>query len=295
MSKTPFFAIVLFLLAVGQTSAQEPLRVMVSILPQAYFVEKIGGDLVEPSVMVQPGASPATYEPKPRQMARLSKSSLYLAIGVPFERTWLPRFASANPDMRIVQTDRAVGKIPMDHGRHILDVRHKAADAQSRTESLDPHIWLSPKRVSQLARSAATAMQAVDPANADHYTAGLKAFQQEIQELHDQLQAIFQGHHGQAFLVNHPSWGYLANDYGLRQVPLEYQGKPPSPSRMKKIIQWGRLHEIESILVQPQFSGKQARVVAEAIGARLAKADPLARDWASNLQRVAEVIASDLE
>jgi zinc transport system substrate-binding protein len=40
-------------------------------------------------VMVKPGASPATYEPKPRQMAELSKAKLYFSIGVPFEKAWL--------------------------------------------------------------------------------------------------------------------------------------------------------------------------------------------------------------
>jgi ABC-type Zn uptake system ZnuABC Zn-binding protein ZnuA len=48
------------------------LDVVVSIVPQRYFVERIGGDYVTVSVMVEPGNSPVTYEPKPEQLKALS-------------------------------------------------------------------------------------------------------------------------------------------------------------------------------------------------------------------------------
>ena len=70
--------------SIAHITLARPLEVFVSILPQKYFVEKIGGDSVEVSVMVQPGASPATYEPKPKQMVALATSDIYFAIGVPF-------------------------------------------------------------------------------------------------------------------------------------------------------------------------------------------------------------------
>jgi len=73
-----------------------PLRVTVSIPPQRYFVQQIGGELVEVSVMVPPGANPHVFEPKPQQMVALSKSRIYFAIGVTFERAWLKRFAGFN-------------------------------------------------------------------------------------------------------------------------------------------------------------------------------------------------------
>ena len=65
-------------LSITQIAYARPLKVFVSILPQKYFVEKIGGDSVEVAVMVLPGASPATYEPKPKQMVALAKSDSIL-------------------------------------------------------------------------------------------------------------------------------------------------------------------------------------------------------------------------
>lgn len=102
-------------------------EVTVSIVPQKYFVEKIAGDKVSVNVMVKPGFSPATYEPKSSQMRKLAKSDAYLSIGVPFEKVWLERFKSANKNMLVVDTAEGIKKIQMEahshedheeHGKH---------------------------------------------------------------------------------------------------------------------------------------------------------------------------------
>jgi hypothetical protein len=98
--------------------AGEPIPVFVSIPPQKYFVEKIGGSCVQVSVMVPPGANPHIYEPRPNQMTALSKSRIYFAIGVTFETVWLPKFAKLNPQMRIVHTDKGIDKMAMVEHPH---------------------------------------------------------------------------------------------------------------------------------------------------------------------------------
>jgi ABC-type Zn uptake system ZnuABC Zn-binding protein ZnuA len=82
----------------------DPLQITVSILPQQYFVERVGGEHVVVNVMLPPGEFPGTYEPKPEQVTALSVADAYISIDVPFERGWLERFQQANPDMRMVDT-----------------------------------------------------------------------------------------------------------------------------------------------------------------------------------------------
>ena len=67
------------------------LTVFVSIAPQKYFVQQIGMNRVDIQVMVKPGTNPATYEPKLKQLATLSKARVYFAVGVPFEKFWLKK------------------------------------------------------------------------------------------------------------------------------------------------------------------------------------------------------------
>ncbi len=73
--------------------------------PQAYFVQKIAGDLVSVQVIVALGTAHA-YEPTAEQMRVMTKSRLYFSIGVEFEEAWLPRFMAANPALEIVDLGR---------------------------------------------------------------------------------------------------------------------------------------------------------------------------------------------
>jgi ABC-type Zn uptake system ZnuABC Zn-binding protein ZnuA len=141
--KTAIFAAAIISALFGSAFA-ETLQVAVSILPQEYFVKKIGGDFVSVTVLVPPGATPENYELKPRQMVALSECRIYFAIGVPFETAWLPKISSGNQRMIIVRTDEGIRKIAMTaHHHHDGDGSH---DEESSDGLLDPHIWLSPSR-----------------------------------------------------------------------------------------------------------------------------------------------------
>ncbi len=262
--------------------AGEPMGVFCSIVPQRYFVRQIGGDLVDVRVMVRPGASPATYEPRPKQMAELSKALVYFAMGVPFERVWLKKIASANPQMKVVHTDRGIPKIPMaSHGSH-------TGEGHREHGIPDPHIWLSPPLVKMQARTILDALQEIDPSRGTLYEANYHQFLSRIDALDNQLRKIFAGKQGLAFLVFHPSWGYFAQAYGLSQIPIEMEGKNPRPAQLQALIQDARDRGIRVVFVQPQFSSRSARLVAGEINGQVVFADPLAEDWMANLRGVAD-------
>ena len=279
----------------------ERIPVFVSIAPQKFFVEQIGKDLVDVRVMVEPGASPHLYEPKPRQMAAISKARIYFAIGVTFEKAWLNRISASNPGMLIVHTDHGIEKLPMAaHHHHDEDKHHEKAHHDSEDKrhqeahhdhhdhgELDPHIWLSPPLVMVQARNILTALQSVDPSNHAAYEANYQAFVAMLEDLDGELRNIFAGKKGLQFMVFHPSWGYFAQTYGLKQAPIEIEGKDPKPAQLKKLIDHAREHNIKVVFVQPQFSSKSAEQVAGEIGAQVAFVDPLALNWAHNLREVA--------
>jgi zinc transport system substrate-binding protein len=265
-----------------------PLTVFVSIVPQKYFVDRISGGLVNCLVMVPPGADPHTFEPHPAQMSLLSTAKAYFAIGLEFENPWLPKFAAVSRAMRIVHTDSAVAKIPSE-------------DADEQTPSggqgLDPHIWLSPALVKQQVRTIAAALAKIDTAHAAAYVRNRDALLAGIDSLDLRLRALFPcdsaaSHKARrAFLVYHPTWGYFAKDYCLRQVSIEAEGKEPSPRMMKRIIDTARFYRIHTVFVQPEFSRKSAEVIARELGAGVLDADALAYDWTNNLLNVAGKLA----
>ncbi len=280
----------------GGEVAAEPIQVFVSIAPQRHFVERIGGEGVAVSVMVPPGSSPVSYEPKPRQMTALSKSVLYFAVGVPFETAWLPRFSDANPDLKIVHTQDGIKKVPMRaHHHHGEDADH-GHDDPADGRILDPHVWLSPPLVILQARNILDALCSADPDRRSGYEANYREFVGKLVDLDLAIREIFSDvAQGSRFMVFHPSWGYFARAYGLDQVPAEIEGKDPKPAELQGLIDHARTHKIRIIFVQPQFSDKSARVIASAIDGRVAVADPLSPDWAENLRRVAQSIRDAIQ
>ena len=275
--------------------------VFVSINPQKYFVQQIGKDLVDIQVMVEPGASSASYEPKPRQMVAIAKTLIYFSIGVPFENVWLNKIASSNPNMMVVQTDHGIQKSVMAGSHHHGgDANPQDTDQNFKNEHgrgpgiLDPHIWLSPQLVMIQARSILAALQKADPVHRADYETHFKAFLTEISELYAELKKIFNCKYGLQFMVFHPSWGYFADAYGLKQIPVEAEGKNPKPAQLKELIEHATQKDIKVIFVQPQFSAKSAEVIARGIGGQVIFADPLAEDWALNLRNVAQKISAAL-
>ncbi len=280
--RTALLALALILIF-NSFALAEKLPVFVSILPQKYFVEQIAKDKTDISVLVQPGASPHTYEPKPSQMVALSTAQIYFSIGVPFENSWLKKIQAANPKINIVHTDTGIQKIPMAVHHH-----HEINHGEEEHTGLDPHIWLSPLLVKIQAETIFHALVAADPSNQGFYEANYKAFVNRLNRLDNQLHATFDDQKHYKFMVFHPSWGYFAQAYGLEQIAIEVEGKNPKPAQLRDLIKDARKNDISVIFVQPEFSTKSARLIAKEIQGQVIFADPLAANWMANMTDIAE-------
>ncbi|MFP4531645.1 MAG: metal ABC transporter solute-binding protein, Zn/Mn family [Desulfobacterales bacterium] len=269
-------------------NAEQPINVYVSIPPQVHFVKAIGGPHVNISVMVDPGQNPASYEPSPRQMVKLARADIYFAIGVPFETAWLDKFADANPDMRIIHTAAGIEKRPIHrHGGH-----HKTGHSHEGIK--DPHVWLSPPLVMLQARHIIAGLASLDPENTADYEKNYADFINRLVELDTRLLKTFTGIKRPQFMVFHPSWGYFADAYGLEQIAIEIEGKDPKAKDVTALIQTAKKNDISIIFAQPQFSVKQAKIIAREISGTIVQADPLAENWEQNLKQVASAIKEEL-
>jgi zinc transport system substrate-binding protein len=289
-----FFALSLLIvfLAAGTPAccANEPgpaddgiLDVTVSIPPQQYFVERVGGERVHVNVMVEPGADPHTYEPKPEQMRALSRSVAYFSIGVEFEAAWLDKFAATNPGLRIVDTIADIERMPMEEGAE----EHAGGEP-------DPHVWLSPRLVKVQSQAIYAALAELDPEHETEYKANLEAFVADIDTLEADIREALTGLDSRKFMVFHPAWGYFARDFGLEQIPVEVGGQEPSAQELAHLIAMAREENIRVIFAQPEFSTQDAETIAREIGGEVLLISPLAPDWLDNMRRVARAFADVL-
>ena len=275
----------------GRDQAEaDGLNVAVSILPQRYFVERIGGERVDVSVMVLPGENPATYEPKPEQLAQLRQTDAYISIGVPFEDVWLDRIRSANPEMRVVDGAQGIERLPLE------DHHHDGSTGGAEEEiHLDPHVWTSPRLAKAQAQTIARTLIEMDGAYQATYDANLAAFLADIDSLDQELTATLRPATGKSFLTFHPSWGYLAHDYGLVQIAIEVGGQEPSAREMATLISEAEDADIRVVFTQPEFSTRAAQTIADEIGGEVVLVSPLDPDWLGNMRRVSQAFARALE
>ncbi|MGM0518121.1 MAG: metal ABC transporter solute-binding protein, Zn/Mn family [Campylobacterota bacterium] len=273
--------------------------VTVSILPQEYFVKQIAKEKVEVNLMVKPGESPATYEPKTSQMRILAKSDAYFSIGVPFESVWLNKFKNANRNMLIVDTAKGIKKLKMKkHEHHEENVKkhdekaHKEHhDEHEEHKGLDPHVWLDPMLVKVQAKNIYEGLVEIDSSNKEFYLNNYKDFVAKIEKLNEKLEEILHPFEHKAFMVFHPSWGYFAKRYHLEQIAIEVQGKEPKPAQLIKLVEEAKLHNIKIVFVSPQFSKNKAEVISKSINGNTAVINPLSKNWDENLLKVAREIA----
>lgn len=300
-------AALLLTMGLASPAAAQAIEVAVSVLPQKHFVERIGGDRVAVTAMVQPGQSPHTYEPTPRQVAEITAANVYFRMGVGFESAWMPRLRDMSPGMHVVDLrdgialraieghEHAAGEGHMQeteagHGR---DAAHGDGHGQARAP--DPHVWTDPRNVITMAATIRDTLSELDPAGAEGYRERFAAYRDALLELDAEIEAMLADVTHRRFMVYHPSWGYFADRYGLEQLPIELEGKEPGPATLAQVIDAAREAGVRVIFVQPQFSARSARRVAAAIGGEVLAVDPLAEDYADNLRRVARAFRDAMQ
>ncbi|MEA1916341.1 MAG: zinc ABC transporter substrate-binding protein [Campylobacterota bacterium] len=258
--------------------------IVVSILPEKTFVQKIAKDMFEVEVMVTPGSSPHSYEPKASQMRAISKAALYFSIGVEFEKAWIKRFQSQNSTLKFIDLSANIKKIEM--------VKHHHGDDHHDGNKLDPHTWTSPKNVLLMAETIYASLVKLDPKNKDYYNSNFTEFVKEIKETDAKIRSSLKNVLPKSkFMVFHPSWGYFANEYNLIQIAVEVEGKKPKPKELIEIINEAKEEKVRVIFTQPEFSDKSAKIIAKELDIGVVKISPLNPNWSANLINMAKNIA----
>jgi zinc transport system substrate-binding protein len=270
MRKFLLYLLLILLYACGnQSNSSDEKIITVSIGPFRYFVEAIAGEDFNVNVMVPPGSNPHIYEPFPEQVSNLRKSIAYISNGfLGFEMTWLDRFYEMNTNMKKLSVGDKIESLENEHhheGEHI--------------ESVDPHYWVSPKCARIIALSVKDLLVDINPVEKEKYDSGYIELLTRIDELDRAAEEAFSSMKGEQFMIYHPNLGYLARDYGITEVSVEYEGKEPSASRMKYLIDLARARSIKTIFVQREYDSKNARAIASEIGAEVVTIDPLSEDW----------------
>ncbi len=249
--------------------------VIVTILPQAEFVEKVGGEHVKVTVMVPQGASPHTYEPTAGQLREVSKAKMYAKVGsgVEFELAWFDKIREVNKDMLVVDCSNGIQLI-----------------------GGDPHIWNSLRNARVMVENICAGLIQIDPEHEAEYTANRDRYLPELEEvdayIHERLDRYTKH---RVFSIYHPAFGYFAAEYNLTQIAIEHEGKAPTPKVIQYCIDFARQYNLSYVYVAPQFATLDAEVIAHEIGGQTVFINPLPRDYCATMRSVAASLSLEME
>jgi zinc transport system substrate-binding protein len=252
------------------------------------MVESIGGEYVDVTVMVPEGKSPHSFEPTPEQMIKVAKATAYFKVGsgVEFEHVNMETIFEHNPELKVFDCSEDIMVISFDqhYGQEHFDVtenNHGYAET-------DPHIWTSPLNFKKMAEVVYNGLVEIDVTHKEDYNSSFQTYVSKLDKLHSDVIDLLQPHTGKSFMVYHPSWGYFGDEYNLKQIAIEDEGKQPGPAGVAAIIEQAKNESIKVIFVAPQYDTTSAETIASEIGCNVVIADPLMTEYTSTILQLVE-------
>lgn len=250
----------------GKASRTEKpaVTVTVTISPYKYFVDQIAKGKVDVNVMVSNGNNPETYEPYAQQMMELSKSALYLKVGsIGFEQTWMKKLQDNAPDMKVIDT--SVGIKP----------------AKTPGGNIDPHVWMSCSNARIIASNILKALCQLEPKNKTFFEKNYQSLLSIIDKRDSTIKESFKENPDlvRKFVIYHPILTYFARDYQLEQLAIEEEGREPSASQLKSLIERARKEKIKFCLIQAEFANRNTTTFIKESHTKPMNINPLQGDW----------------
>lgn len=262
-----------------KSSKSENNILSVSIEPQKYFLEKLVGDKYTINIVIPKGANPESYDPSPSQMVNISRSNIYFKIGnLEMENTWLKNINANNPSMNIINCSDNITTIK-DNNHH----------------GYDPHIWSSPKTVSVIAKNMYNALILNDAENKEYYLRNYIELEKDIHQTDSIIKQYLNNAPSKAFIIYHPTLSYFADQYSLKQISIESEGKQPTPQHLATLIKLGHKEGVKVVFIQEGFDIKNAEIIAQQLNARIVPINPISENWRSEMISIAKALANNDE
>lgn len=269
--------------------AEKPEILSVTIDPQKYFLETIVGNHYTINTIVPSGSNPESTDFTPSQMMNLDKSLVYFKIGyLGIENALINKVSQSNPHLKIINCSDGINII----GEHICDHNHDHGNMHGH-EAGDPHIWSSIKSARIIAQNMYSAIIDIDKENKAEYDSNYKDLVVSINQTDSIIKLYLDKAPSKSFIIYHPALSYFAEEYGLTQYAIEQDGKNPSPSQLKQLIDKAKAENIRVIFVQQELDTKNAETIAKEIGGKTIPINLLSYHWSEEMIKIAKALAEE--
>ena len=256
------------------------LQITTTIAPATQVISEIADTLLTVTTLLPQGNSPENYEPTPQDIQALATSTAYFYMGdLGFERSWVERIHTMQPDLQLVRLDQ-----------ELTDRAHHHKHPQTSTLH-DPHYWTSVRGLQAMAHTIYTALSCIDTLHRESYRTGYSRFSERLSRIGKEIQAQLTTLPSRAFVIYHPSLTEFAEEFGLHQLVIEQDGKEPTPQQIQTLIEEARRQDVRVVFIQQEFDSKLIQSIASELGARTVLINPLDGNWEAQLRGIAHALS----
>lgn len=247
------------------------LAVLASFYPLQFAAERVGGDRVAVTNLTPPGAEPHDLELAPRDVAVVTEADLVV---------YLSGFQPAVDDA-VGQAASGQAWDAADHTDLDLTAADSGHDEEGHEEEgdepVDPHFWLDPTRLADVADALAEELASLDPEGAATFAANAAALRADLEALDTTFSAGLATCDSRALVTSHTAFGYLAQRYDLEQVGIAGLSPDvePTAAELADVSAFVSDNDVTTIFYETLVSPDVAETVARETGAATAVLDPL--------------------
>ena len=255
------------------------LQIATTIAPAAQVITEIADSLVTVTTLLPQGTNPENYEPTPQAIQALASSAAYFYMGdLGFERSWVERIHTMQPALQLVRLDQDL----------VGPTHHHSGNS---THLHDPHYWTSVHGLQSMGKSIYSSLCRIDTMHRAQYDAGYQRFIQRLEHVERTIKEQLSDIPSRAFVIYHPSLSEFAEEYGLKQLVIEQDGKEPTPQHIQALIEEAKKLGVRVVFIQQEFDSKLIESIAKELGARMVVINPLGGSWEEQLLLIARTLS----
>lgn len=266
-------------------------RITVTFEPQRWIVEQIAGNDFDVNVLLPPGADPESYSPTVAQLRSLYDGGEWLSLNtMGVEQSLLANLTDNGKEIKVENVAIGIKPLEHSHGKSPQEPHHHDESDSHDHNFADPHLWNSVRNMEVIAANTLRKLIALNPEKEKTYRKHYDSLYRQLRSYDDTLSESLRWRGTRAFVIRHPSLGYLARDYGLEQIAIQAEEKEPSAIQMRERID--RANESgASVMVTESGKGddSSARELARQLHLRLLPINTNSMLWPEEILKLKDL------
>lgn len=226
------------LLAAALLAATVPataaLNVVATTSSMGVLVKSVAGDSVKLTVLAPPDRDAHMIQARPSMMVALRNADLFVSVGAELEIGWLPAALQGANNGKVLPG--TPGYFEAAAQVELIESGRAADRSQGDVHPMgNPHVYMDPSRMADIAEALAGRLASLDAANAAKYQGGAAAFRKAVEARVPGWKQKASGAKG--VLLFHKDLNYLTTLLGVPVLgyiePLP--GIPPTAAHLKEL------------------------------------------------------------